>query len=178
MESLKAEKESIDRALTTKQDMVKQLEAQRKSLKDQHNKIVRNLNAINSTLSEEETAIMREASELASIEDLENEIAAVQSRLELMAEGNPNAIRAYENREREIEETQRKLGEIAEQQRTTKDQLKEIREQWEPQLDELVKKISDGFSHNFAQINCAGQVSVHKDEDFENWSIQIEVKFR
>ncbi|KAF2655795.1 P-loop containing nucleoside triphosphate hydrolase protein [Lophiostoma macrostomum CBS 122681] len=178
VESLEAENANIGRALTAKEELVKQLNAQKKSLRDQHNKIARNLNGIMETLSEEERTIMAEASELPTIEDLENEIAAVQSRLELMAEGNPNAIRAYENREREIEGTQKKLEEIAEEQEKTKDQIKEIREQWEPQLDGLVRKISDGFSHNFAQINCAGQVSVLKDENFENWSIQIEVKFR
>jgi chromosome segregation ATPase len=178
VDSLEAENENIGRALKTKHDVVKQLDAQRKSLRDRHNRIARGLEELIQTISEEERVIMQEASELPSMEDLENEIAAVHSRLELMAEGNPNAIRAYENREREIEETEKKLGEIAEQLETTKEQIKEIREQWEPQLDDLVKKISDGFSHNFAQINCAGQVSVNKDEDFEKWSIQIEVKFR
>ena len=54
-----------------------------------------------------------------------------------------------------------------------------IRAKWEPELDQLVALISDAFFHNFAQIGCAGQVGVHKDdEDFGQWAIRIEVKFR
>ena len=53
-----------------------------------------------------------------------------------------------------------------------------IRDQWEPRLDELIGKINDAFSYNFAQISCAGEVGVNKDEDFDKWAIEIKVKFR
>ena len=178
VESLNADNSNLLRALQAKQDALRQIDNERKRLRDEYNKIARNLNTVLQSLSEEEKEIMREASALGSVDGLENEISAVRSRLELMAEGNPNAIRAFENREREIEETQGKLEEIGAQQDSTKSSIQEIREQWEPQLDELIERISEAFSHNFEQINCAGQVGVYKDEDFENWSIQIQVKFR
>ena len=57
-------------------------------------------------------------------------------------------------------------------------EIKEVKEQWEPQLDELISHISDAFADNFSKIQCAGEVGVHKDEDFELWAIQIKVKFR
>jgi chromosome segregation ATPase len=53
-----------------------------------------------------------------------------------------------------------------------------IRGKWEPKLDTLIAKISDAFSYNFEQIGCAGEVNVHKDDDFDQWAIQIKVKFR
>ncbi len=56
--------------------------------------------------------------------------------------------------------------------------IDELRQKWEPELDRLVGKISDAFSYSFKQINCAGEVGIHKDEDFDQWSIQIQVKFR
>ena len=52
-------------------------------------------------------------------------------------------------------------------------------QQWEPQLDELIAKISEAFADNFSKIQCAGEVVVYKDEeDFDQWAIQIKVKFR
>ena len=29
---------------------------------------------------------------------------------------------------------------------------------WEPELDKLVKEISNAFAYNFEQIGCAGEV--------------------
>jgi hypothetical protein len=45
-------------------------------------------------------------------------------------------------------------------------------------VDQLISQINDAFSYNFEQISCAGEVGVHKDEDFEKWAIEIKVKFR
>jgi len=56
--------------------------------------------------------------------------------------------------------------------------ITEIKDQWEPELDALVAQISEAFGENFAKIQCAGEVGVHKDDDFEQWAIQIRVKFR
>jgi chromosome segregation ATPase len=112
------------------------------------------------------------------MEVLENEISATNSRLEMMADGNPQAIKAYENREREIQKVEESLANAAGKLENTRTRITDIREQWEPELDSIVSAISDGFAHNFNRIGCAGQVSVKKDEDFDKWSIQIEVSFR
>jgi chromosome segregation ATPase len=113
-----------------------------------------------------------------SMEELDNEISATNSRLDLMADGNPQAIKAYENREREIQKVEESLANAAGKLENTRTRITDIREQWEPELDSIVSAISDGFAHNFNRIGCAGQVSVKKDEDFDKWSIQIEVSFR
>ena len=96
-----------------------------------------------------------------------------------MAEGNPGAIRAYEKREEEITRTRKVLEEHTASISAAKAQIVDIRQKWEPQLNALIAKISDAFAHNFKQIGCAGEVSVNKDEeDFDNWSVQISVRFR
>ena len=129
-------------------------------------------------VSDEEKDMIKQYSELPTTEDLDNEIAAITARLNLMAEGNPNAIKAYEKREEEIQILESKLETIVQRLEMIHTEIIEIREQWEPELDALIAKISDGFSYNFEQIGCAGQVGVYKDEDFEKWSIQIMVRFR
>lgn len=178
VDSLKAENNDIIQTLENLRNRVRELEAQRVSKTNEHNQKSRRTQQSINELPDEEKVIMVEYSALPTIEDLSNEIEAVHARLHLMADGNPQAVKAYESRERDIEQKKANLDTIAENLQTTRSQIHEIRGQWEPRLDELIATISDGFSHNFAQIGCAGQVGVHKDEDFEKWSVQIQVRFR
>lgn len=131
------------------------------------------------SLSEEERQIVMEYKELPTLEALELEVQSVNARLDMMAEGNPGAIRAYQRREEDIKTTRENLEQYAASLEEIKDDITEIREKWEPELDILIRRISRAFAHNFEQIGCAGEVQVNKDEDdFDNWSVQISVRFR
>jgi chromosome segregation ATPase len=131
------------------------------------------------SLTDQEKEIVMEYRELRSLDALDEEIQAVNASLGLMTEGNPGAIKAYEKREEDIARTREKLEQYTSSLEETKEQIIEIRQQWEPKLDALIRKISDAFAHNFTKIGCAGEVEVYKDEeDFDNWSIQISVRFR
>ncbi len=111
-------------------------------------------------------------------EQLEDEIESEKARLELMHEGNGGVIKEYEQRKKKIDALTARLEEIKNALSEFDDKIKELRDQWEPELDSLVGKISDSFSLNMEQISCAGEVGIHKDEDFDQWAIQIRVKFR
>ncbi|KAI9760938.1 MAG: hypothetical protein M4579_001314 [Chaenotheca gracillima] len=114
-----------------------------------------------------------------SPEELENDISAEKARLELMHGSNPNAIVEFENRQKTIDQLREKLAKVDERLDASQAGIAEIRQMWEPELDELVHKISDAFAYSFEKIGCAGQVDVYKDEeDFDQWAIQIQVKFR
>jgi chromosome segregation ATPase len=131
------------------------------------------------SLQPDEKAMVLEYRQLSSLEALELEVSAVSARLEMMVEGNSGVIRAFEKRKDDIARTKEKLEEHIASLENTKVQITEIREQWEPELDALIAKISEAFAHNFEQIGCAGEVEVYKDEeDFDKWSIQISVRFR
>lgn len=173
-----ADNAHILRVLDEKKAAVRELEETIKDRTAAYKRDIKIAERIIKDLTEDERSIVREFSNLASVEELDNEITAVNARLDLMAEGNPHAIHAYERRQQQIEKAQESLSTVAEDLEEKREQIRQIRERWEPELDQLVAKISDGFSHNFQQIGCAGQVGVYKDEDFENWSIQIQVRFR
>ena len=111
-------------------------------------------------------------------EQLENEIESEKARLELMHEGNGGVIKEYEQRQKKIDVLTTRLEQIQNALSELEDKIKELRDQWEPELDSLIGKISNSFSLNMEQISCAGEVGVHKDEDFDQWAIQIRVKFR
>lgn len=113
-----------------------------------------------------------------TLEGLEVDIAAEESKLDYIHANNPNAIRDFERRQQDIDKLKEKIIEAEDKLGNLRRQITKIRGKWEPELDKLIEEISDAFSHNFEQIGCAGQVSIHKDDDFDQWAIQIKVKFR
>lgn len=127
--------------------------------------------------SEQEQEVFQSVQAMTS-EQLEADIEASTTRLELLHDGNPLAIRDYNRRQQQIETLSSKINDLERSLEALQAEITEIKNQWEPQLDALVAEISNAFSHNFAKIGCAGQVGVYKDEDFNEWSIQIQVKFR
>ena len=112
-------------------------------------------------------------------EKLETEIQSVQARLDMTGTiGNENMIREFEQRAKRIENKWIALKEIEATLADLDTRITDIRGRWEPRLDALIAEISEAFADNFAKIQCAGEVTVHKDDDFEQWSIEIKVKFR
>jgi chromosome segregation ATPase len=111
-------------------------------------------------------------------DELETNIQSTEARLEMTAGGNAGIIAEYEDRAKKIERDRGRLTGLVDTLQQLQSQIEEIKGQWEPRLDALVSEISEAFAENFAKIQCAGEVGVHKDEDFEQWAIQIRVKFR
>lgn len=175
------EQRNIDivRQQTEERQRVKEIERIAKETKDAA-KVA--MNTINELLTIPEISAIRdeltEYSDANSVEAIQAEIDAEQSKLDFIHANNPNAIRDFERRKVEIEAFTTKIVNSQEKLRNIAGKITKYRDKWEPQLDALVAQISEAFSFNFEQISCAGEVSVHKDAEFEQWAIQIKVKFR
>ncbi|EFY97078.1 RecF/RecN/SMC and AAA ATPase domain protein [Metarhizium robertsii] len=113
-----------------------------------------------------------------SSHEVELEIAAEEAKLELIHAANPNVIREFERRAEEITRLKHKMEGANEKLETLNRQLARVMSKFEPKLEELVSQINDAFAYNFEQISCAGEVRVHKEEDFSQWALDIMVKFR
>jgi chromosome segregation ATPase len=113
-----------------------------------------------------------------TVEELERDIDAENARLDFMHGGNANAAKEFETRQVAIDKLEEKISDASKKLEKLTTKITNLREKWEPELDKLVKEISDAFAYNFEQISCAGEVGIHKDEDFDQWSIEIKVKFR
>lgn len=111
-------------------------------------------------------------------DEIQDEIRAEDAKLELIHAANPNVLRDFEKRASEIARLQQRLEALQGKGDDRMRQITKLRSKWEPKLEELVSKINDAFSYNFEQINCAGEVRIHKDEDFDLWALDIMVKFR
>ncbi|GJN81370.1 structural maintenance of chromosomes protein 5 [Purpureocillium lilacinum] len=110
--------------------------------------------------------------------ELEMEISAEEAKLELIHAANPNVLREFERRAQEIAKLKDKMEGFNERLDSLNGKLDELMGKWEPKLEELVSQINDAFAYNFEQISCAGEVRVHKDEDFDLWALDIMVRFR
>ncbi len=113
-----------------------------------------------------------------TLEQLEADIDAERSKLDYIHEGDPQALQQFEQRKAAIADLQRKISRYQKRLDGMNDRINELKAAWEPQLDALIAEISAAFAHNFERIGCAGEVGVHKDSDFDLWSIEIKVKFR
>ncbi|KAI1092795.1 P-loop containing nucleoside triphosphate hydrolase protein [Rostrohypoxylon terebratum] len=113
-----------------------------------------------------------------SVEDIDIEIGAESTKLELIHGVDPAILRQYEKRAQDILKLTQEKEDMNTRLESYNGKIQSLKEKWEPAVDEVIRKINDAFSYNFEQINCAGEVGIHKDEDFEQWSIEIKVKFR
>jgi chromosome segregation ATPase len=113
-----------------------------------------------------------------TVEALERDITAEEAKLEFIHATNPNAIRDFERRQLEVDKMKDRIGEADEKLEKLNRRITQTRSVWEPALDALISEISEAFSYNFEQIGCAGEVGIKKTEDFDEWAIEIKVKFR
>ncbi|PHH72969.1 hypothetical protein CDD82_5719 [Ophiocordyceps australis] len=167
MERLQQEKEKLDGACKE----VEETKAKGQQLRDQ-------VQATMSGVDEERRALLTRLAEGRPCVEIEWDVSAEEAKLELIHTANPNAVREYERRALEIGRLQAKTEDIGRESEELDGKLGELMGQWEPRLDELVSTISDAFAYNFEQINCAGEIRVHKDDDFDQWALDIMVKFR
>ena len=125
-----------------------------------------------------------------NMDQLNADLDSEKARLELTHGGSAHMIKEFEERERQIQKLNDKLADFQTKLDELQSGIDEVRGRWEPKLDALVSKISEAFGDSFARIGCAGQVTLDKVEDepgpngepggsdFDQWSIQIHVKFR
>ncbi|KAL4989417.1 P-loop containing nucleoside triphosphate hydrolase protein [Aspergillus falconensis] len=192
-EVLKFRNSEYEERLNAKRDEVKQLSEQVKQKASECKRAEREAKKLSVT-AREQPDLMEVAQEVSSNslapDALEGEIDSEQARLELTNGGPSNVIQEFEERARQISKLRRKLAEFDEKLKEFNDAIAEVRGKWEPKLDAIVKSVSDAFSDSFARIGCAGQVSLDKPgeepgpdgqpsgNDFDQWSIQVHVKFR
>jgi chromosome segregation ATPase len=178
VESLEERNKEIVQMLEEEQRLVREVEQISKAARDTAAKALKVCQAISAKATPEEVEHFQQLPEDLKMEELEMEIAAEEAKLDFIHANNPNAIRDFERRQEEIDKLKEKLTEAGEKLERYTRQIAKVRSKWEPELDKLIEEISDAFSYNFEQIGCAGQVSIHKGEDFDQWAIQIKVKFR
>jgi structural maintenance of chromosomes protein 5 len=178
LDQLKFQHAEEERLLGEKRKELDELRRQKNELREAGRVLGERCKVLGDNLDEYEAGVQNEIYTWEP-EKLETEIQSVQARLEMAgATGNENTIREFEQRAKRIEQKWITLKEIEATLADLDTKITDIRGRWEPRLDALISEISEAFADNFTKIQCAGEVTVHKDDDFEQWSIEIKVKFR
>ena len=177
LRGLKAKNANISRMLEEERKRAEELAVRVTRLKDEATAVLAEAEA---TIPEDphRRAELQELGNGKTVQDIDNDIAAEKAKLELVHGVDPSIIREFEKRSRDMDRLKRDKAERQQALELIEEKIKEIRDAWEPQLDDLIGHINDAFSYNFEQINCAGEVGVHKDDEFDKWAIEIKVKFR
>ena len=114
-------------------------------------------------------------------EDIDNSIGTLKLRINSIADADETVKEAYTLRRRNIERQQKDLESRKKEVALKMLKVSQLKEQWIPALEELIGKINDNFANFMDQIKCAGEVSLYKPEDqdnYEEYGISIKVKFR
>lgn len=110
--------------------------------------------------------------------DVQDELGAEEEKLGMISDVPQNTLQKYDQvvaaiarLEGQLEKARGKIAEVS-------GDIEELRGRWEPEVDALVGKVTEEFSYNFEKIGCAGEVRLHKDEDFEKWAVHVMVSYR
>lgn len=169
---------SVKDLLQAKQAEVDGFTAETQRLHDAAREIFDKMKRIMADADDELHAFIQGLSQEQTSEELEAEIGSEKARLDMTHDGSDRVIKEFEQREQKIQQLKERLDEVKGELEEAEERISGVRELWEPELDRLVALISQSFGENMKEIGCAGEVSVAKEEDFEDWSIKILVKFR
>lgn len=106
-------------------------------------------------------------------------LAEEQAKLDCNAAVDESIIRQYDERAEAIEELERELDQISQNQQGHLAAMEAIHQAWLPPLEALVRRISESFSRAFRRLGCAGEVHLHTPErEYADFGLRIMVKFR
>ncbi|CAJ0846932.1 5857_t:CDS:10 [Entrophospora sp. SA101] len=108
-----------------------------------------------------------------TLEEIRNAIDHEKENINLYNEVDPNIIDSYNERQAQIVflRSQKEKRELS--LKELNDEIAKEKEQWDPKLYELVRKIGELFSNAFNKIGCTGEVHINTHEDYDKWDINI-----
>ncbi|EPQ30108.1 uncharacterized protein PFL1_02225 [Pseudozyma flocculosa PF-1] len=113
-----------------------------------------------------------------SLEDLQANLSRQQAAYENAQGIRPGVKEQFDERKKEIAALDNKIAKAESDKAALQRRLELTKSKWQPALAELVSRISEKFSAAFDSIGCAGEVRIKEAEKFEDWGIEILVKFR
>lgn len=178
VESLTERNSGIMQRQEQERERVKEIERESKIVTERAKRALHVIEELNSKEDEETRDRLASLSEDLTMEAVELDIAAEESKLDYIHANNPNAIAQFERFQVSVDKLKTNIQEADVRLDKLQSSITKIRDKWEPELDKLIAEISDAFAYNFEQIGCVGEVGVEKTDDFEDWAIKIKVKFR
>lgn len=116
-----------------------------------------------------------------TVEELDEMIHDEKARIECQYQSNPQVVKEYERRKKEISELNAQVEEQEKDLETEQREITSLKERWLAPLQELVTQINEKYGQFFRMMGCAGEVALSSEQgenNFDKYGIQIKVKFR
>ncbi|PFX34941.1 Structural maintenance of chromosomes protein 5 [Stylophora pistillata] len=116
-----------------------------------------------------------------TLEEIDEMIHDEKARIECQYHSNPQVVKEYERRKKEINELDRQVQAQETDIETKQRKITSLKESWLTPLQELVSQINEKFGEFFRMMGCAGEVALSTEQgenNFDKYGIQIKVKFR
>lgn len=111
------------------------------------------------------------------VEDLERQIDQEQAQFDLLY-ASAGVLEQYEQRKARMENAQAAMAVKQRRSEELQSFIADTRITWEPKLEECVNSISESFANLFESIGCVGMVGLGRSERFNDWALEVKVKFR
>ncbi|KAL2911490.1 Structural maintenance of chromosomes protein 5 [Polyrhizophydium stewartii] len=124
-------------------------------------------------LTPEEADELREFEETLSEEEVLAQIAALETQANIIAGIDPNIVKEYDERTKEIEDLERTAANFETIANELQERMQSTKERWTGTLRGIVGRLSESFSESLESEVC-----IDENDDYAKWGIQIRVKFR
>ncbi|CAJ1085313.1 structural maintenance of chromosomes protein 5 [Xyrichtys novacula] len=114
-----------------------------------------------------------------TLDEIDAMLNEERSRAECFTGLSENVVDEYNRREQEIKHLEKELEEKSNDLTAYRQNISEAKERWLNPLKQLVEQINAKFSDFFRQMQCAGEVDLHSEneEEYDKYGIRIRVKF-
>ena len=118
-----------------------------------------------------------------AIQKIQTQLHEFQAKLELCIATDPQTIKQYTERNKEIEGVHGEMEKEAMSNQNTQAKIDHLKKLWLVPLKELLEEVNNRFSDYFKQISCSGEVKLSIDDfagedEFDKYGVTINVKFR
>ncbi|CDR42417.1 CYFA0S09e03136g1_1 [Cyberlindnera fabianii] len=113
-----------------------------------------------------------------SVDGIQDKIAGIEAEMSMLGSGSKSSVNTLEKINNRLAQLGQEIPELNMKIKNLSQNIVEIRDDWEPKLNNMVQKISDKFSSIFPTVGSAGEVRVERGLKFSDWKMQIMVKFR
>lgn len=112
-----------------------------------------------------------------TVQECRNQYLTAKSAAEAIVD-NPQVLREYAKRKREMEAKRKELEELTNQCEHGQDALDNVAKPWKSKLEKLTHKLHIKFGAYMKQMDCAGEVRLVEDEnDYSAWGLQLMVSY-
>lgn len=105
-------------------------------------------------------------------------IDQLEDELSLLSNADKGSIELLKQKRADLEISQRQLPELQRKRDDLKQRIDNVSGPWQEELGDMVEKMSQTFQKNFITVASDGQVRLVKLERFQDWKLEILVKFR